>query len=166
MIPVDPGAAIHIQQEWRKSKTMRTWSHSGHVWSVSRLRNASWMSGWMLSLKAEDMPQEWTWSWTWKREIIIYRIHFWDIDILWIWRKRLLTVVSFFRIKNDIQRLCDLHAAFYIILYWRNEKNDNICFKITFYNLFLVSCFVLSESIYLWLRRASRNEFVCQESVC
>ena len=57
----------------------------------------------------------------------------------------------FFRTKNDTQRLCDLHAAFYIILYWRNEKNDNICFKITFYNLFLVSCFVLSESIYLWL---------------
>lgn len=78
----------------------------------------------------------------------------------------MLTVVSFFRTKNDTQRLCDLHAAFYIILYWRNEKNDNICFKITFYNLFLVSCFVLSESIYLWLRRASRNEFVCQESVC
>ena len=75
-------------------------------------------------------------------------------------------MVSFFRTKNDTQRLCDLHAAFYIILYWRNEKNDNICFKITFYNLFLVSCFVLSESIYLWLRRASRNEFVCQESVC
>ena len=47
-------------------------------------------------------------------------------------------VVSFFRTKNDIQRLCDLHAAFYIILYWRNEKNDNICFKFIFLKVYLL----------------------------
>ena len=64
--------------------------------------------------------------------------------------------------KGD--ELCTAFLSYFI--YWRNEKNDNIYFEFTFYNLFLVSFFVLSESIYFWLRRASRNEFICQESVC
>lgn len=42
----------------------------------------------------------------------------------------------FFRTKNDTQRLCDLHAAFYIILYWRNEKMIISVLKLPFITYF------------------------------
>lgn len=41
----------------------------------------------------------------------------------------------FFIIKNGIQRLCDLHAAFYI-LYWRNEKMIISVLKLPFITYF------------------------------
>ncbi len=74
----------------------------------------------------------------------------------------------FFLGQKTTRRGCVICMPPFISYYIGEMKKKMIIsvFKITFYNLFLVSCFVLSESIYLWLRRASRNEFVCQESVC
>ncbi len=51
------------------------------------------------------------------------------------------TTVTFLGQKTT-RRDCDLHAAFYIILYWRNE-NDNICFKSYFFKS-------LSFITYFW----------------
>ena len=56
----------YLRKQFWKEHTF--WTDGCFACSVG---NVSLMNGWTRSLKAEDMPREWTWSWMWKKEIII-----------------------------------------------------------------------------------------------